>query len=390
MLFKYNIIITNILMSSNLYETLNLNKSATTDDIKKAYKKLAIKWHPDKCTDPNRKSEYETKFKQISEAHIILSDETKRRIYDQTNSTENIDEMAKQQEMFQGSGMPPDLFGFMQGMQGMQGMNGFPGFQGFPGMHPGMNRNMRQDTIRFTPDVIVSVRIKLEDIYTGKLFKEKINRLIVKINNGVKEEINESEEITFNIDAGFNVEQKLCIQNKGNILFNNDQVIKIGNIVIVFEEIVHPVFKRDNNSLHLFMNYKISIFQSLLGEFNILFTGIDGEKCNFNIEKMIIKPDSVISIQNKGMKCNKEIGNLFINFDIEFPNELSDEQRTTIKQISNYVDVKNKNNTIKWTLINKQIVEEIINKSNEGTNPFTNQSGIPDIGMGENIQCATH
>lgn len=63
------------------YDILELPRNSSTADIKKAYRKLALKWHPDK--NPDRKEEAERRFKQISEAYEVLSDEKKRRIYDQ-------------------------------------------------------------------------------------------------------------------------------------------------------------------------------------------------------------------------------------------------------------------------------------------------------------------
>lgn len=62
------------------YEMLDLTKTASEADIKKAYRKLALKWHPDK--NPNNQKEAETRFKQISEAYEVLSDKSKREIYD--------------------------------------------------------------------------------------------------------------------------------------------------------------------------------------------------------------------------------------------------------------------------------------------------------------------
>lgn len=63
------------------YKVLDVSKDATTIDIKKAYRKLALKWHPDK--NPEQKEEAEKKFKEISEAYEVLSDEKKRKLYDQ-------------------------------------------------------------------------------------------------------------------------------------------------------------------------------------------------------------------------------------------------------------------------------------------------------------------
>ncbi|KAL9688236.1 hypothetical protein QQ045_032655 [Rhodiola kirilowii] len=68
-------------MGVDYYHVLKINKSASEDDLKKAYRKLAMKWHPDK--NPNNKKEAEAKFKQISEAYEVLSDPQKRALYDQ-------------------------------------------------------------------------------------------------------------------------------------------------------------------------------------------------------------------------------------------------------------------------------------------------------------------
>ncbi|XP_070393726.1 dnaJ homolog subfamily B member 6-like [Dermacentor albipictus] len=62
------------------YAVLLVSRSATTDDIKKAYRKLALKWHPDK--NPEKKEEAERRFKEISEAYEVLSDDKKRKVYD--------------------------------------------------------------------------------------------------------------------------------------------------------------------------------------------------------------------------------------------------------------------------------------------------------------------
>ncbi|KAF5204797.1 Chaperone protein dnaj [Thalictrum thalictroides] len=68
-------------MGVDYYNILKVNRNATDDDLKKSYRRLAMKWHPDK--NPNNKSEAEAKFKQISEAYDVLSDPQKRAIYDQ-------------------------------------------------------------------------------------------------------------------------------------------------------------------------------------------------------------------------------------------------------------------------------------------------------------------
>jgi DnaJ-class molecular chaperone len=97
---------------SNYYELLDINKNANKDDIKNAYKKLALKYHPDKTQDCNKKKEYEEKFKQISEAYEVLSDEKKKYEYDngksvvinQSNPFDIFSHMFNQHELFHNHG----------------------------------------------------------------------------------------------------------------------------------------------------------------------------------------------------------------------------------------------------------------------------------------------
>ncbi|XP_021906198.1 dnaJ homolog subfamily B member 3 [Carica papaya] len=93
-------------MGIDYYKVLLVDRSAKDDDLKKAYRKLAMKWHPDK--NPNNKKEAEAKFKQISEAYDVLSDPQKRAVYDQYG-----------EEGLKGNMPPP-------------GAGGFSGFSGGP------------------------------------------------------------------------------------------------------------------------------------------------------------------------------------------------------------------------------------------------------------------
>lgn len=102
---------------SSFYSTLNVNKSATTDEIKKNYRKLAMKYHPDKNPDPKKKKECETKIKEINEAYEILSDPVKRKTYD--ISGENPQSQYQQQQY--------NNYQFQQGSTA----NPFQNFNGF-------------------------------------------------------------------------------------------------------------------------------------------------------------------------------------------------------------------------------------------------------------------
>src|ERR1700761_1596720 len=108
---------------TKLYDALSVSPSATQDEIKKAYRKAALKWHPDKNKDSPNAAE---KFKEVSQAYEILSDPEKRKIYDQYGL-----------EFLLRGGPPPPPPGAEGGMGGA-GFGGMPGvFAGFGGGMPG-------------------------------------------------------------------------------------------------------------------------------------------------------------------------------------------------------------------------------------------------------------
>jgi molecular chaperone DnaJ len=117
--------------NKDYYAMLGVKKTATSDDIRKAFRKLARKYHPD--VNPGDKKS-EEKFKEISEANDILSDEKKRKVYDQLGFySDQIDPAqaeAYARQQGGGGGMPVDFGGF-----------DFSGFQSGPGQHPGQQGN---------------------------------------------------------------------------------------------------------------------------------------------------------------------------------------------------------------------------------------------------------
>jgi molecular chaperone DnaJ len=153
--------------TTDLYSTLNVSKTSSLEDIKKAYKKLAIRYHPDKCLNENDKDTNEAKFKEINQAYSILSDPDKRRNYDQFGTIENnvqdpnmsMDDILK--DIFGGghtNGMNSSFsFMFMDGMGNVQqggSMNMFGQSQ---------RQMKKQDTIE--------VQIDINDIFYGQTKK---------------------------------------------------------------------------------------------------------------------------------------------------------------------------------------------------------------------------
>eukprot|EP00166_Cyanidium_caldarium_P002233 ctg_2239.g525 len=131
--------------NTRYYEMLGVSKTATTEEIKKAYKRLALRLHPDKNPDPNTQE----KFKELTVAYEVLSDPEKRRMYDELG----------EEGLKEGGGMS----GFRDPMDIFEAM--------FGGLGGRSSRGPRK-----TEDVVHALRVSLEDLYNGKTTKLAIQR----------------------------------------------------------------------------------------------------------------------------------------------------------------------------------------------------------------------
>ena len=157
----------------NLYEALGITKTANDEEIKKAYKKMALKYHPDR--NLNNKDEANTKFQEISRAFQTLSNQEKRNRYDQFGVIDGVNDNCG------GGGMPGgfnpmDIFNNLFG----GGMGGIPGFNGFGGGGGGNNNQQQQDTKHpgKSPDKKITINISLVDVYKGKVMNIEFNKVI--------------------------------------------------------------------------------------------------------------------------------------------------------------------------------------------------------------------
>jgi molecular chaperone DnaJ len=142
-------------MEKDYYDVLGVDKNASQQEIKKAYRKLALKYHPDKSDDPDA----EEKFKEISEAYAVLSDEEKRQRYDRYGHA-GIDQEYSYEDIFRGADLS-DIFGDL----------GFGDlFQRFFGGFGGQQRRRRGR------DILYKLEISLEDAYRGNEQEITLNR----------------------------------------------------------------------------------------------------------------------------------------------------------------------------------------------------------------------
>uniref|UniRef100_A0A5B7BZA3 J domain-containing protein n=1 Tax=Davidia involucrata TaxID=16924 RepID=A0A5B7BZA3_DAVIN len=339
-------------MGVDYYKILQVDKNAKDEDLKKAYRKLAMKWHPDK--NPNNKKEAEAKFKQISEAYEVLSDPQKRAVYDQYG-----------EEGLKGQVPPPDaggpggatffqtgdgpnvfrfnprnaddifaeFFGFSSPFGGMGGGGG--GMRGSSMFHGGMfgddmfssfgeGRPM-SSAPRKAPPIERKLPCSLEELYKGATKKMKISREIADASGKT---MAVEEILTIDIKPGWKKGTKITFPEKGNEQPN----ITPADLVFIIDEKPHGVFTREGNDLAV--TQKISLAEALTG-YAVHITTLDGRNLTIPINN-VIHPNYEEVVPEEGMPIPKEPskrGNLRIKFNINFPTRLTAEHKSGIKKL---------------------------------------------------------
>ncbi|KAF5945290.1 hypothetical protein HYC85_015518 [Camellia sinensis] len=284
-------------MGVDYYNVLKVGRKASNEDLKKAYKRLAMKWHPDKNSSS---AEAEAKFKQISEAYDVLSDPHKRQIYD----------LYGEEALNSGLFPPPNGFNSRDAEDIFADF-----FGGSDHGYGGKNSNggFGDRTIRKGAAVENKLACSLEELYMGSKRKMKISRIVP----------DESGKPN-------NVEEILKISIKPG----QPRAARItpGDLIFVVDEKPHAVFNRDGNDL--IVNQSISLLEALTGK-TLDLTTLDGRNITVLITD-IIKPSHEVVIPNEGMPMSKEPGkkgNLRIKFDVKFPTSLAEEQKSDLKRV---------------------------------------------------------
>lgn len=351
-------------MAKNYYDILEIDKNASIIEIKKTYKKLAIKWHPDK--NPNNKIEAEKRFKEISEAYQVLSDPEKKNLYDKYGNEGLNDNFSNNHSNFNS---PDEIFNMFFGMNNNN--------------NPFNSHNPFERRIKKTEVKIVNIPVSIKDCFLGSKKKitiklrnicndcngqggkdiimcnecngagvKIINRMIgpgmvqriemtcktcegykkictskcLKCNGNKIEYI--EKEFILNIEKGSYNEDNIIFERSGERLPNEE----CGDIVFILKEQRNDLYVRIKDDI--IYNYSIKLGDSLVGFF-IDFINIDEERILFKITN-IIKDNSYSIIKNKGMnkKNNLSRGNLYIVYNIEYPDKiLLNTEKDLIKNI---------------------------------------------------------
>ena len=293
------------------YQVLGVSENATSDEIKKAFRKLSMKHHPDKGGS-------ESKFKEINEAYQTLGDPEKREMYKMKQKGFNPFGMN-----MAGMGDPnidPILRMFFgnNGFPGMGGMGGMPNVQIFRNGKP-----VNMQTFQKPEPIMKQIKIELNHSYTGVNIPVEIERWII-INNQKKIE---KEKLYIEIPKGVDSGEIIVIKDKGNVVNEN---IK-GDIKIYINVNNNTEFKREG--LNLILNKNISLKQSLTG-FKFDIKHLNGKTYTINNDAgNIIPNDFVKEINSLGLKRGDIVGNLLIKFKVQFPEKLSEHQIEKLKEI---------------------------------------------------------
>ena len=307
----------------NYYDILGVQKNATTDDIKKAYKKLAIKHHPDKNGNSDESKHL---FQEISEAYEVLSDDEKRKMFDMYG-----------EEGLKGGGIPGNAAGgnpfvFRTGGGGMPfnftshdpsdifnqffGTNSpfdvdnedspFAGMNGFP------QRKKRSSIEK-------EFQCSLEELYNGTVKKMAVTRL--DSNNKEERKI-----LEIPVKPGFKEGTKITFEKEGDRIPGTIPA----DIIFKLKEKPHEIYKREGDNL--VMNVKLNLEEALSGETKILIKTLNSRKFYLKITH-VISPDYIHILKNEGMpiKQTGKFGDLLIKFDIKFPKKLSESQKDFVK-----------------------------------------------------------
>lgn len=291
------------------YKILGIDKKASENDIKKAYRKLARKYHPD--LNPGDKVA-ETKFKEINEANEVLSNSENRKKYDKYGENwkhaDQLDEQAKQQQQSQGSS-PFGAKGSYSGSNySEEDFSDFFGSMfGGAGRAGGRSRNFKGQ------DFNAELNLDLKDIY-------KTHKRTLTVNG---------KNIRLTIPAGVANGQTIKIKGQGGEGVNGGPK---GDLYIKFNIGNHSHFRRDKDNLY--SNVDIDLYTAVLGG-EVVVNTFDSKV------KLKVKPGTQngakAKLKGKGFPVYKkegEFGDLFITYQVKIPTNLSEKQKELFEELA--------------------------------------------------------
>lgn len=297
------------------YNVLGVEKSATQEEIKKAYRKLSLKYHPDKQTGDAEE------FKKINEAYSTLSDSEKKQMYDMKDPRQFGQRFSSGPGGFHGEEIPEIFKMFFN--QGNIDPNDIPFFNSnMRVFHNGRPINIEQRLAR-PPPICKTIHIKFKDSFNGINYPLEIERWIHMF--GTKKL--EKEKLYINIPKGVDEGEIIILKEKGNIINNNIR----GDIKIFIKITNDSPYLR--NGLDLVYRKSLSLKEALTG-FDFEIPYLNDQMIHMkNDGDVVINPVYKKIIPGYGFRRKNSVGNLIIEFNINFPDSLTPEQKKNLKEI---------------------------------------------------------
>lgn len=273
------------------YSTLGLKRGASDAEIKKAYRSMAMKHHPDRGGD-------EKKFKEISTAYEALTDPDKKRIID----------MGGDPNAQHGAGFGQSPFEFHFNSGNIHDIFGNFGFGGFGGQPQRRNKSLN-----------INVEVSLEDVLKGKDINAEIG-----IPGGKNKIINIA------IPPGIENGQQIRYEGMGD---NSIPSLRPGDLIVNVIVKSHPFFKREGTSLIL--EKEVTVCDAILGSFLEIKT-LDDKTLSINIPAGT-QPETVFSCKGEGLPHmrTRHRGNLLIKIKVKIPKNLNPKQMQLIQEFKN-------------------------------------------------------
>ncbi len=301
-------------MAEDYYQLLGIKKNASDADIKKAYRKLAMKYHPDHTKGDKAAEE---RFKKISEAYAVLSDKKKRKEYD-TFGAEGFQQRFTQEDIFRGFDFGDIFreFGFGGDFYSGRGRSSGTRFN-FGGGGPFGSQGGHQQARMKGADLVYELPLTLKEVATGT------SKTISLQHQGY------SEKVTVKVPKGLISGKKLRLAGKGSASPLGGPP---GDLFIQAKVTHDPVYQVENHDLY--MNQELKLSELILGT-SISVPTLDDKKLNLKIPPGT-KPGTKMRMSGHGlphMKSSKK-GDLYVKIQLKLPKKLTDEQKKLVTELA--------------------------------------------------------
>jgi DnaJ family protein B protein 11 len=355
--------ISHLASARDYYDVLSVSRGADEATLKRAYRKLALKHHPDKVDvggDAEKKEAAARRFAEINHAYEVLSDPEKRRIYDRYG-----EEGVKQHEGQRnrgggGGGGGGSIFDMFFG-------GGFGGFGGGGGEDDGEAQVPRGE------NVVVDLPVSLKDLYVGRELKVQRDKAVVRPSSGTRQcrcrqrlvtrqlgpgmfqqytttecdecpavkLARERQSLTVHVEPGMPDGHEITFFEEGEPVIDGEA----GDLKLRLVTAPHPTFRREGSDLHL--RQTVSLVEALVG-FKRNVTHLDGHQVPIDWAG-VTRPGDVRRVAEQGMplfgdaadkapmakdgKTRRKAGDLVLTFRVAFPESLTDAQREAVRKL---------------------------------------------------------